>query len=427
MKKFIKYLFVFPIIFAFSCSNSENNLYNKSEYSNEEIYSLLSSFYKGYHVKGELKEKSIYEDEEYSSYNSETIYSISRDYGYLVKGDSKYKAIKNYLEDSVSTYYKGDKNKVYGDYLNYKNEVISEISSLGLSAPYFDSKYLDPFDYITYKDFSSSFVLNNNKASFLLEEYFGVSVNVSEAKFSVSEKGIEANFTIASNTCLLETSSNETGYVYYDLAYDLSLIFTFDNVEFSELTPSREVNTDLDKAFNNLSDNYTFVLSSSEASSTIGFFVTEEGILEVGNYYQTSLTSGDYYYKKSGDSYTQYEYNPGLLSDFVKVKDGVRFDEILVDFSTISSAVFTKISENTYILLDEASTYVPYYLTPIAYRFNEDDGVSGSITLDSNKRLSSINLSFYYGGEYINYNQNIIDYSSTSFPSYFDSSIDDFA
>jgi len=414
-----KNILIYPLLFISLLSSCNNN--EEEGYSKEELYSLMSKFYDGYHVKGTLKKESIF-SEEYSINNTTESISIDRDYGYLVKNENKHKAIRIYSDNESNTYYKGDDGKVKGDFLNYKNEVISEDISLGLSSPYFDNKYIDPIEFISYLDLDSELNLDLKKASFIIEEYFNEDVTISSSNLTLKDENVSANFVIKDKTCAFES---DDGFNEYTLKYTLSLDFDFIDIEFNELKPKENENTKLLDAFNSLGSNFTLVINSESLENTGAYFVTSNGIVEVSNYNSDSLTSGDYYYKKSGNKYIKYQYNPGIVTDFVKIGE-VSLDDILFNLDEISASIFESIDENRYALVDEAKTYVPYYLCPYNYRLNEDDGVSASIKLDSNSLISSIDTSFYYGGEYITYNMNIIDRGKSSYPSYFNENSSDF-
>lgn len=402
-----------------SCASESKGA--SGEYSSEEIYSLLSDLSSGYHVEGKLVQLNQYSGDYVLNTYTNT-YTINRDYGTLLKGETSHDAIRIHSGDSTYTYYRGDTGRVTGDFYNYKNEVISENISLGLSSPYFDNKYLDPFDFITYKDFDSSLGIDAKKAALIVEEYFGVTVNVTEASFALEGTQITADFTISDKTCAFENDDDIEEYV---IKSTLSLEFELSGVSFEELAPSTRENANLEAAFENNGDNYTLILQSASSSTDVAFCVTSSGILELQDYGSGSLTVGDYYYKKDGDSYVQYMYNPGKVVTFEKI-GAVALSDVIPDFSSISPAIFDGVSSNTYALLSEAATYVPYYLTPGNYRLYEDSGESASITLDDDNKISSIDATFYYGGEYITYNQNIINRGSTSYPSFFDDTISDF-
>lgn len=413
-RKYLKYITLLPLIVLASCGSDES-IETKESYKNEEIYSLLTRFYEGYHVEGTLTQLNEFSGDYEINTNIDTS-EIKRDYGYLVKDEKTLKAINVYSGDSYNTYYRNSETgRVTGDFLNYQNEVISETISLGLSSPYYDNKYLDPFDFITYKDFDSSLNLDIKKAGFILEQYFGVISYVTSAKFNYDGDKVIADFDIIDRTCAFE-SDDDTGE--YVIKSSLKLEFTFD-VTFETLTSSTNENSDLAFAFENNGSNYTLILESSSATTNVGFYVTSSGILEVQDYGANKLTVGDIYYKRSGSSYIKYIYNPGTVLTYENA-GSVELSEFLCDFTSISPAIFSSLTSSTYVLLNAARMYVPYYLTPVDYRLNEDDGESGSITLNLNKQIESVNLTYYYGGEYITYNQTFINRGETSFPSYFD-------
>lgn len=417
MKKINILLALFFITSLTSC-NSENN---DDSYSESEIYELIEKFHNGYHVEASLTIDSEY-SEDYSINNSTEKESIKRDYGYLVKEEEFIPAIKIYSEDSENLYYRGSNGRITGDFLNYKNEVISETVYIGISSPYYDNRYLDPFDFITYQDFDSNLNLDTKKASFILEQYFSETLFIESASFIVNEDSVRANYKIKDKECAFETDTSEEEYL---LKYSLSIEFSFLDEDFKALSPSETVNVTLSDALNSMGSSYTLLLESPQLESNVAYFVTRTGILEVQDYSANKLSTGDYYYKKDGDNYIKYSYNPGLVVDFEKIGT-VELSDILPIYSDISASLFSSVSSSTYALIDAAKTYVPYYLTPVNYRLDEDDGYDASITLDSNGYISLINVTLYYGGEYITYNQSILDRGNTVYPSYFNENSTDF-
>jgi len=399
-----------------ACSAGEEGVY-----SSMEIYSLLSEMAKGYHVEGELVQVNEYSGD-YALNTFTSTYTINRDYGVLSKNGVDHDAVSVYSGDNTYTYYRGDLGKVTGDFYDYKNEVISEVISLGLSSPYFDNKYLDPFDFITYKDFDESLNLDIKKAAFMLEQYFGVTANVESTSFVRSGSQISLDWKIRDKTCAFDATN---GIEEYEVKSTLSLQIEF-GATFEELKPSAKENPALEEAFKNNGTNYTLILQSASSSTDIAFYVTDTGILELHDYGSSSLTVGDYYYKKSGESYVKYQYNPGKVVTFEEIGNVSSIADIVPDFSIVSPAIFESLTSDTYVLLDAASTYVPNYLVPASYRMNDENGESASLTLGSDGKISAVDVTFYYGGEYITYNQSFVNRGETEYPSFFDDSISDF-
>jgi len=428
MKKALKLCLIsLSLLSLASCSDRSSStsyaITKKDEYSTEDIYNLLERTQKGYHVEGKVEQKTTFPDA-YSSYNTKSSESISRDYGYLKDGITP--SVNVYSNDVKTTYYKGEDGKLTAQYYTYDNKVDEKQVLSGSLTYYFDKVYKDPFKYLSYKDFSSKLELPAKKGNLILEQYFDIDVEVSSISFSVNDdSSISANFDVEDKTCGYIVSS-EGGVVEYTISTEVELTFSFDeNISFDTIEPSTNSNENLKHGLSNLKDNYTLLLSSPNASTTVGYYLTSEGVLEVANANQSSISVGDIFYKKNGNSYTKFTYNPGTVVDWEQ-GNNVSLDEILPDYTKVSDAIFEQLSSNSYILLEPAKTYVPYYLTPADYQLNENAGISGTISLDSSNNISQISLKLSYSGSTVTYNENFANLGSTTFPSYFDASSSDF-
>lgn len=408
-----------------SCQNKTNGSNNKENSSNnqtltkQQAYSILNS---NYHVEAKVS-KTINLPEQYASLSTTKTYSISRDYGYLQKNDKKHTAVTDYANNKKVTYYEADDGKITSDYYNYKNEVISNTVGLSLLTYEFNKIYKNPFDYITIDDINDDLSLTNNKANLLLEQYFSLNVNVSEAKFIIDNNTISGlDLTIPDKIGGITISNTNYNIT---TSYKTSFKFNFENITFNEIAPSSNSNAELKSAFEDLKDNFTLVLSSSSASSAVVYYVTDNGILYKQNYNYYGLQQGDIYYKKSGDSYSIYTYSPSPIADFV-LSGSTKYENILPDLTKVSDALFTKSSSNIYTLVDEAKTYVPTYFAPYNYKLSDDSGLDGYIKLNEENKISLISMSYLYSGNIVTYNENILNQGKTSFPTYFDENSSDF-
>jgi len=390
-------------------------------------YWIVESLTSPFHLDARAKTVTEYPSN-YSSLNTTTITNIDRDYG-TVKIDGKdHSAVIDYENGNGLTYYEDDKGKLVCDYYDYKGDILTSNVYTSLTNSYYENVYPNPFLYIDVSDIniSDDYSLSTKKAELILNFYFGLTNKVDEAHFIGSFTNSETKELTGISFKIHETggsygTTTSGQQIKYTVNSEVTMSFDFSDIVIQRPSKSSEQIEKLDKAFSNIKDNFTLILSSDSMTNDVAYYVTSNGILVKGNYHYYGIQEGDYYYSPSSKGkYSKYQYSSTSGTEWLYLGE-VEYSTILPDFTAVSSTIFYNDNNEIYPLRDLAKRYGPDYFAPIDYSLGEGIGQDGYVKLKGDN-VSLISMKYSYSGSYVVYNEHILDLGTTELPEYFSSS-----
>lgn len=384
---------------------------------------ILSAFMNGYKVEAYGTESFIYPSP-YEGMSYTSSFSGNREYGSLLREGTKVKAVR---DSNGLIHYADEEGVACYDTLDAYNEIATIHEQRWATDILFADLYREPFAYVSSEDIDiSTLSLDPEKASFVSATYLGHTHPVKEATFELDEYGRASSLNIVYKTKLdgLETTNDAGETVIYQIedSFTSRISFSYEVEEFVALAPSSNSNPSLDAAFKKSHDNYTLTLYGNGLSASPKYYVTGEGIYFHPLSSVDGLADGDIYYAYDSfaEVYEPYSYSESTLA-WVPGNGTLHKEDILPDFSSLSSAIYEEIGGN-YVIIDEAAYSAPISLVvPYLVSGYEDGyGLGGYLSLDEAGNISSINLSFAISIYTYTLGEHFSDYGSTSLPSYLD-------
>ena len=373
-------------------------------------------------VAGDALLHTEYEDPAYAVLSYDAEYYFDRVYGTIDDGNGKTtKAVRDMAASNPVTYYKGENNNVWTDYLMPDNTVqAKEVYTYNMPQAY-DRVYTNPWDYISERDISDDLTLAPQKATLLLNDYMGLDFAVNEATVSFNSEGLisRVDFDVFDKPGQVTVGFEGTT----DITQSLEVSFTFDYTvdPLTHLPASTDSNPELREALGNMGNNYTAYFTGSQLGHDIVFYVTEGAILLHNNPFTNHLLAGDMLYVVSsgtaGSTYTPFTYDGSKWVSGGTTLNSL--DNVLPRFSQVSDAIFDKVgNSDTYALKPEATTYSAGYLSlPDSLTYaTQATGTVGSVTVRDGhvaKAVAAYELGATCTGSFS-------DYGTTQLPAWFD-------
>lgn len=378
---------------------------------------LLKALTDTYNVKATGRTESTY-PEIYAHYNEVIPVYVNRDYAHI---DANTPAMRENIDGVLTTYFRNEEGYAVSQYYNADNTVGSvEYKYMGARV-LFNDLFANPFDFVDASDINEDYTLNPVKASFIANKVAGLDVTVKKAQFEIKD-----GLPVALN---YEIYDREDAIITYELeeilvtnSYELKLEFSFDVQGISKLSPRPEGDETITNALKNKT-NYTLSFQSNATTDTLITYVTEDTIFVHKGINTIGPVEGDVVYKKVADNNYDAYYYRTASSKFNFEAYNVTLNKIVPSTESVSSALFTKQSENVYELDQQASLNTLHNFVVPQYAVTKGEGRKGVFTL-KNGNLSSVSLTFGTNTIY-SINETYQDFGTTTLPEWLDlSSID---
>lgn len=361
---------------------------------------------------------------DYETYNTSETSSIDMIYGSIEEEDGTLtRAVRDLTAENSITYYEGENNTVWTDYLLHDNTVSSEeVDYYGISQT-FARTYANPWDYIQPSDIGEDLSLDTEKAHLIVSDYFGYDFSFTAASVTFNTDALidSVSFTATPKPGIQYAGSTLVDVTQY---LEVELSFTYPETSLTHLTPSTDTNGELAAAIEDLADatNYTVYVSSTELSSDIILWVTEGAAYLHSSANAPYLCTSDYFFLEIGNGYWAYRYNGSswVLATTDFGASSLSITDFTPRISLIDAAVFDRVgSSDTYVLKAEAGAYSAPYLafTEHVLGLADGEGASGAITLKDGKISSAIALYTLSSSVNVSYS----DFGSTELPVWFTS------
>ncbi len=392
------------------------------------IKKLLGHFQSGYRAIGSY-EMSVDYPSEVASVDYTTSGSFTRDYAFMKEEDGTLtNAVREILPTGELIHFEGEDGAALQETLNAQNEVDTIREQEYLADVLYAEKYLDPWDYVTPADLvyeDGVFRLSPDKATFFIDEYFGLGFSAKEAEITVMNGyPSRLEFTLEPRVDGLEITT-ATGFTVLSVVTTLtaSIDFSFSFPPFEHLEPLAYESPELEAALKASSEanSYALRVSSNAVLSDAIYYVTPDGV-----YYHAAAdtpysTSGDRYYAKGRRGYDEYRYDGSAWSSRVAVHDDL--SSILPGYSKVIPAQYRADGEGVYALDDRATVLNASSILPSIYAEGLGDGIAASLLIEDgklSKALVSAGISTFEVATTLMWD----GYGTTVFPSFFNPEVD---
>ena len=400
-------LLLLPLLFSFvSCNEAEVT---------DPKQNIINTILNGVNVKISGQETTTYPDN-YSYMNKINTIDIDRDYKIIKNEDgSTTPAVRENTDYEFLTYISGENGQATREVLTSDNKVTTKDLLINAKTVLFKEHFANPFEYIDEYDISDDFSLNLTKANLLVEKYTGLQFGVESAKFIIENNvATGLNIKFYDKVSGLETSQGILNIVNQ---LKLDIDFSYDITDITRLTPRKNQDETLKKAFNDY-DNYTLTFSSDATTNTCIAYITDKLIYIHNSINEIGALNNDVIYKKVGEnSYDKYVYRESK-SEFSLANFGYKRGDILPDRNNISPEILVKQSENIYTFDNISAVYGLEKMIIPNYAVNSGNGVQGTLTLE-NGNFATLQAKFDDLNPFT-ITQTYYDHGTTSIPAWLD-------